>query len=86
MITPNPILGVLLHAIGATAAAFCYTPQKVRATGPGRPSGWPRHRSAGSRLPINFGLALLTGCLWYGQFFFYGLGHGSYIGESVAGH
>lgn len=28
MITPNPILGVLLHAIGATAAAFCYTPQK----------------------------------------------------------
>lgn len=27
------------------------------------------------RLPLNFGLALLTGCLWYGQFFFYGLGH-----------
>ena len=23
----------------------------------------------------NFALALLTGCLWYGQFFFYGLGH-----------
>lgn len=28
-----------------------------------------------ARLPVNFGLALLTGCLWYGQFFFYGLGH-----------
>lgn len=26
-------------------------------------------------LPLNFALAILTGCLWYGQFFFYGLGH-----------
>jgi L-rhamnose-H+ transport protein len=26
-------------------------------------------------LPINFALAVLTGFLWYGQFFFYGLGH-----------
>ena len=26
-------------------------------------------------LTANFGLAVLTGCLWYGQFFFYGLGH-----------
>jgi L-rhamnose-H+ transport protein len=26
-------------------------------------------------LPINFLMAFLTGCLWYGQFFFYGLGH-----------
>jgi len=34
------------------------------------PSG--SHRT---RLTANFGLALLTGCLWYGQFFFYGLGH-----------
>jgi L-rhamnose-H+ transport protein len=30
---------------------------------------------ARSALPVNFGLAVLTGCLWYGQFFFYGLGH-----------
>lgn len=30
------------------------------------------HRTA---LTANFGLAVLTGCLWYGQFFFYGLGH-----------
>jgi L-rhamnose-H+ transport protein len=28
-----------------------------------------------SALPVNFLMALLTGCLWYGQFFFYGLGH-----------
>ena len=45
-----------------------------------------RHRSFGeymelpagpkkSALPLNFGFAILTGCLWYGQFFFYGLGH-----------
>lgn len=26
-------------------------------------------------LPLNFACALLTGTLWYGQFFFYGLGH-----------
>lgn len=26
-------------------------------------------------LPMNFGLAVLTGFLWYGQFFFYNLGH-----------
>jgi L-rhamnose-H+ transport protein len=34
------------------------------------PSG--SHRT---RLTANFALAVLTGCLWYGQFFFYGLGH-----------
>src|SRR5512139_4088376 len=27
-ITPSPILGVLLHAVGAFFAATCYTPQK----------------------------------------------------------
>lgn len=26
--TPNPLLGVLLHGVGATSAALCYTPQK----------------------------------------------------------
>ena len=26
-------------------------------------------------LPVNWAMALLTGCLWYGQFFFYNLGH-----------
>jgi L-rhamnose-H+ transport protein len=28
MIVANPLLGTLLHAIGATSAAVCYTPQK----------------------------------------------------------
>jgi L-rhamnose-H+ transport protein len=26
-------------------------------------------------LPVNWAMAALTGCLWYGQFFFYGFGH-----------
>ncbi|MFM2295389.1 MAG: hypothetical protein RLZZ350_1802 [Verrucomicrobiota bacterium] len=26
-------------------------------------------------LPVNWVMAILTGCLWYGQFFFYGFGH-----------
>jgi L-rhamnose-H+ transport protein len=26
-------------------------------------------------LPVNWTMAILTGCLWYGQFFFYGFGH-----------
>jgi L-rhamnose-H+ transport protein len=45
-----------------------------------------RHRTLGeyfdlpagpgrTALAANFALATLTGCLWYGQFFFYGLGH-----------
>jgi len=45
-----------------------------------------RHRSFGelvelpagpeeARLPVNFLMAALTGFLWYGQFFFYNLGH-----------
>ncbi len=32
---------------------------------------WPENR----RLPLHFSMAVLTGCLWYGQFFFYGIGH-----------
>ncbi|MDX2227535.1 MAG: L-rhamnose/proton symporter RhaT [Verrucomicrobiae bacterium] len=42
-----------------------------------------------SALARNFAMALLTGCLWYGQFFFYGLGHvrmGSYEFSSWAIH
>jgi L-rhamnose-H+ transport protein len=30
---------------------------------------------AGAALPVYFLLAIITGVLWYGQFFFYGLGH-----------
>jgi L-rhamnose-H+ transport protein len=28
-----------------------------------------------ANLPVNWAMAVLTGCLWYGQFFFYNLGH-----------
>jgi len=45
-----------------------------------------RHRTLGelvelpagseeARLPVNFAMAVITGLLWYGQFFFYNLGH-----------
>jgi len=45
-----------------------------------------RHRTLGeivalpeggekASLPLNWAMAILTGCLWYGQFFFYGFGH-----------
>lgn len=40
-------------------------------------------------LPLNFAMAALTGLLWYGQFFFYGLGHvrmGDYKFSSWAIH
>lgn len=40
-------------------------------------------------LTLNYLLAALTGCLWYGQFFFYGLGHvrmGTYKFSSWAIH
>ncbi len=42
-----------------------------------------------SRLAINYLLAILTGCLWYSQFLFYGLGHvrmGSFKFSSWAIH
>jgi L-rhamnose-H+ transport protein len=34
-------------------------------------------------LPLNWAMAILTGCLWYGQFFFYGFGH--YYIQKAAG-
>ena len=59
-----------------------------------------RHRTLGeliklpagpekASLPVNFGMAALTGLLWYGQFFFYNLGHvrmGDYKFSSWAIH
>ena len=36
-----------------------------------------------SSAPVNWLMAILTGCLWYGQFFFYGFGH--YFIMKVAG-
>ena len=32
-------------------------------------------QAAAGALPMNYAMALLTGCLWYSQFLFYGLGH-----------
>lgn len=45
--------------------------------------------AVGGGKPLNYGLAALTGLLWYGQFFFYGLGHvrmGAYKFSSWAVH
>jgi L-rhamnose-H+ transport protein len=56
-----------------TSAFYClYLALKNRSYGEFRklPEG-NRHRS----LPLNYVLAILCGTLWYGQFFFYNLGH-----------
>jgi L-rhamnose-H+ transport protein len=48
-----------------------------------------QYTSASFYLGKNYGMALLTGLLWYGQFFFYGLGHvrmGNYQFSSWAIH
>lgn len=48
-----------------------------------------KQAAAGNRLLINFLMAVLTGLLWYSQFFFYGLGHvrmGKYQYSSWAIH
>jgi len=45
--------------------------------------------AGGNNLSVNYMLSLLTGLLWYGQFFFYGLGHvrmGAYKFTSWAIH
>jgi L-rhamnose-H+ transport protein len=45
--------------------------------------------SGGKGLAVNYVMSLLTGILWYGQFFFYGLGHvrmGNYKFTSWAIH
>jgi L-rhamnose-H+ transport protein len=48
-----------------------------------------RQNGASNRLLVNFVMAILTGILWYSQFFFYGLGHvrmGKYQYSSWAIH
>ena len=49
-----------------------------------------QYTTAGGRgLSVNYGMSILTGLLWYGQFFFYGLGHvrmGNYKFTSWAIH
>jgi L-rhamnose-H+ transport protein len=49
----------------------------------------PADASGLASLPLNFALAALTGLFWYGQFFFYNLGHvrmGTYSFTSWAVH
>lgn len=56
-----------------TTAVIClYLHRKHRTLGEvvALPEGAER-----ASLPVNWTMAILTGCLWYGQFFFYGFGH-----------
>lgn len=56
-----------------TTALYClYLHRKHRTLGEvvNLPEGGER-----ASLSVNWGMAILTGCLWYGQFFFYGFGH-----------
>jgi L-rhamnose-H+ transport protein len=56
-----------------TTALYClYLHRKHRTLGEivNLPEG-----SEKASLPVNWLMAILTGCLWYGQFFFYGFGH-----------
>lgn len=64
-----------------TTALYClYLHRKHRTLGEvvAMPEGGER-----ASLPVNWLMAILTGCLWYGQFFFYGFGH--YYIMKVAG-
>jgi len=48
-----------------------------------------RQYSSSGKLSVNYSMSVLTGLLWYGQFFFYGLGHvrmGNYKFTSWAIH
>ncbi|BAV05154.1 L-rhamnose-H+ transport protein [Filimonas lacunae] len=50
---------------------------------------WKQYRAIPDRLWVYYAMAMLTGLLWYGQFFFYGLGHvnmGEYKFSSWAIH
>ena len=53
-------------------------------------NSFSQYAAAGNNnLVKNYAMSILTGCLWYGQFFFYGLGHvrmGSYKFTSWAIH
>ncbi|HNS20904.1 MAG TPA: L-rhamnose/proton symporter RhaT [Sedimentisphaerales bacterium] len=55
-----------------TTAAYCI--YLARSQGTFGEFRRPKDAAAGA-LPINYLMALLTGCMWYGQFLFYGLAH-----------
>ncbi|MGE5294076.1 MAG: L-rhamnose/proton symporter RhaT [Solirubrobacterales bacterium] len=55
-----------------TTAAYCLMLTRSQGT----IGEFRQTRDAGDgALPINYLMALLTGCMWYGQFLFYGLAH-----------
>ncbi|SDL67332.1 L-rhamnose-H+ transport protein [Catalinimonas alkaloidigena] len=68
-----------------TTLVYClYLHQKQRTFGE-----YTRVPATGSALTFNYALSILTGLLWYSQFFFYGLGHvrmGNYKFTSWAVH
>ena len=60
---------------GAFLTSFIYCAYLMRKNkSSGQFTQLPAGESGGS-LPANYLLAFLTGTLWYGQFFFYNLGH-----------
>jgi L-rhamnose-H+ transport protein len=64
-----------------TAAIYCLW-LHVRHKTLGEIVGLPEGGEKAS-LPVNWMMAILTGCLWYGQFFFYNLGH-VHLGKKFA--
>lgn len=86
MITANPLLGTVLHAVGATSAAVCYTPQK-------RVKGWSWQTYwltqavfcwlllplLGAWLALGVSLATLISSVLF-------LTYGNYLGGQAAGH
>src|SRR5207237_6229442 len=69
---------------------YClYLHNKQKTFGEYWPPAGKNNRTNGARLTVNFTMAVLTGLLWYSQFFFYGLGHvrmGKYQYSSWAIH
>lgn len=73
MVAVNPLLGTALHGVGALSASVCYAPQKRVRRWSWQTYWWTQVAFCWFLLPI-IG-AVLTGLLWYGQFFFYHLGN-----------
>ena len=60
---------------GAFVTSLCYCLYLLRKNKSSGEFKQLRFAETGGSLPMNYFLAFLTGSLWYGQFFFYNLGH-----------
>jgi L-rhamnose-H+ transport protein len=60
---------------GAFVTSFIYCAYLMRKNKSSREFTQLRPGETGGHLPTNYLLAFITGTLWYGQFFFYNLGH-----------